>query len=224
LLQLDSQSVGSALTRCAPRWYGQPLPDSDVRPRMVSEPTDTQLVLAIAGGDRRALASLYERYASLLLSVGVRMLGERREAEDVVHDVFLEVWRKAGAFDGARGTVRTWLLLRMRSRARDRMKSPSAARSRPLDDAVPPTQVVDPGFSRVEEATERAAVARALDALSQEQRRVLELAFYAGLSSSEIASAEGIPIGTVKSRMRAALGRLREEFGTTAGGAGGSGR
>lgn len=196
---------------------------------MVSEPTDTQLVLAVAGGDRRALASLYERYVGLLLAVGVRMLGEQREAEDVVHDVFLEVWHKARTFEAERGTVRTWLLLRMRSRARDRLKSASAVRSRPLDEGAPLDTVIDPGFSRVEEGGERAAVARALGALSAEQRRVLELAFYSGLSSSEIASVEGIPIGTVKSRMRAALARVREEVGAppgdaSPGGAGGAGR
>src|SRR5437879_1266503 len=84
---------------------------------------DVTLIQGAAAGDRQCLAALYDRYAPALLAIGRRILGDRREAEDLLHDVFLEVWRQAGDYDEARGTVRAWLLMRMRSRALDRRKA-----------------------------------------------------------------------------------------------------
>ena len=84
---------------------------------------DAHLVIAIADGDRDALASLYDIYAPIMLATAHRMMGDRREAEDVLHDVFLEVWRKAGTYDPGRAKVKTWLLLRLRSRVLDRLRS-----------------------------------------------------------------------------------------------------
>src|SRR5262245_49240698 len=95
---------------------------------------DGEIVAAIVGGDRPALARLYARYASSLMAIGVRILGDRREAEDLLHDVFLEVWRHAAHYDAARGTVRAWLLMRMRSRALDRKKSAGFSRVVPLEE------------------------------------------------------------------------------------------
>ena len=171
------------------------------------EDCDTALVMAIAAGDRGALAQLYDRYAPTLLAVGHRMLGGGREAEDLVHDVFLEAWRQAGSYDPARGTVRAWLLVRLRSRALDRHRAASIA----------PVPVAD--VCQLEEraaagedpalAPDRAAVRRALEALPREQRAVLELGYFHGLSSSEIALRTGAPIGTVKTRVATALAKLR---------------
>src|SRR5262245_50133881 len=93
----------------------------------VADERDTVLVAAVAAGDRGALARLYDRYAVTLLAVGQRILGGRREAEDLVHDVFLEAWRQASGYDPARGTVRAWLLVRLRSRALDRHRAASGA-------------------------------------------------------------------------------------------------
>ena len=165
---------------------------------------DRRLVRAIASGDRGALGELYDRHAPLLLSVGMRILRERAEAEDVLHDVFLEVWRKAHTYDPERASVRAWLLLRMRSRCLDRAKSAALSRRSPLDAAPQKTAADDPS---------RGADARHLgpwlDTLSEEQKRVIVLGYFEGLSCSEMASRLGIPIGTVKSRLGAAMRKLR---------------
>src|SRR5262245_31670591 len=94
----------------------------------LSNDADAALVTAIANGDRGALAQLYDRYAGLLVAIGQRLLGDARESEDLLHDVFLEVWRQAAAYDVTRGTVRTWLVMRLRSRAFDRRKAAGSQR------------------------------------------------------------------------------------------------
>jgi RNA polymerase sigma-70 factor (ECF subfamily) len=138
---------------------------------------------------------------------------------DVVHDVFLEAWRRASGYDPARGTVRAWLLVRLRSRALDRHRAASGAPV-PIDSIGQleerAAEAEDPAL-----APDRAAVRRALETLSDEQRAVLELGYFQGLSSSEIALRTGIPIGTVKSRVATALARLRAGLnqGSAEGGA-----
>jgi len=168
---------------------------------------DAELVRGVAAGDRQALARLYDRYASHLLALGQRILGERREAEDLLHDVFLEVWRQAGAYDAERGSVRAWMLMRMRSRALDRRKAAGFARVVSIEER----RVPEPSQSGEDPqlAPDREAVRRALSALPTEQRQVLELGYFEGLSSSEIAERIAAPIGTVKSRVAAALAKLR---------------
>lgn len=168
---------------------------------------DAALVQAMAGGDRAALARLYERHSSILLGLAMRIVRERREAEDLLHDVFLEAWRAAKDFDPNRGRVRTWLAIRMRSRALDHQKS--ARVSRNAGDAALETVVDDRDRSTPDHARVRAALAL----LGPDQRRVLELAYFDGLSCSEIAERVMIPIGTVKSRLAAALSKLRDGLG-----------
>jgi RNA polymerase sigma-70 factor (ECF subfamily) len=181
----------------------------------VTDIDDGSLVAAMANGDRVAFASLYDRYASLLLAVATRILGERREAEDLLHDVFLEVWRQAADFDEARGSVRAWLLVRLRSRAIDRKKSVAATRVVPVD----PERLHETRDLAAEDPAlgpDRAAVRVALASLPEEQRTVLELGYFEGLSSSEIALRIDAPVGTVKSRVAAALGKLRAGLGEPA--------
>lgn len=174
------------------------------------EPSDAITVRAMAGGDRAALGTLYDRYAGLLLAVAQRILRTRREAEDLVHDVFLEVYRHAADYDEARGSVRAWLVLRLRSRALDRLKSSAYSKVVSLD-ANPrdqdPASSDDPSL-----APDCARVRRALTELPEDQRAVLELAYFDGHSLSEIAEELGVPLGTVKSRLARALGRLREDL------------
>ncbi len=169
-------------------------------------------MIAIANGDRDALAELYDRHAPSLLALGVRILGNRREAEDVVHDVFVEAWKRATEYDPERGRVKTWLMLRMRCRCIDRVKSAGYSRSRPLpadgdigggdtDDAES-----SPDVNRVREA---------LASLPEDQRTVLMLGYFEGLSSSEIADRLGIPMGTVKSRVASAMAKLRASLRVT---------
>ena len=180
------------------------------------ERTDVDLILAIAQADQSALAALYDRYASLVLAVCHRMLGERRGAEDLTHDIFLEVWRKAGGYERTRASVRTWLLVRTRSRALDRLRSAYHTRVViPGDDSIAEQQPADHA-SDPSLAPDRARVRNAVGALPACQRAVLELAYFDGLSSSEIASRLDVPIGTVKSRTRAALHALRDTLGPAA--------
>jgi RNA polymerase sigma-70 factor (ECF subfamily) len=170
---------------------------------------DIDVLRRLAAGDKGALGVLYDRHAGLMLALGLRVLGVRREAEDLLHDVFLEAWRHAGDYDPRRGSVKTWLLLRMRSRCLDRVRSHGFSRVEPLE--------AEPARSGAAERHERSmdgARARALlERLPAAQRQVLELGYFEGLSFSEIASHLDIPIGTVKSRVSAAMAKLREDLG-----------
>lgn len=164
---------------------------------------DVVLVAAMAAGDRDALATLYERHSALLMGLAMRIVREKREAEDLLHDVFLEAWRSAKDFDPKRGRVRTWLAIRMRSRALDLQKSARVSRNAGdggLDAVVDDAEGTSPDHARV-----RGALAE----IGTDQRRVLELAYFEGLSCTEIADRVGIPVGTVKSRIAAGLDRLR---------------
>jgi len=173
---------------------------------------DAQLVAAVAAGERSGLAALYDRYAGILFALALRIVRDRREAEDLLHDVFLEVWRTAKDYDPGRGRVRTWLTIRMRSRALDQQKSARVSRNAGDDSIL--ERVVDEA-SDPAASPDRARVRSALADLPGEQRQVLELAYFEGLSCSEIASRIDVPIGTVKSRVAAALGKLRHTLGAS---------
>lgn len=167
---------------------------------------DVRDVAEVARGDRGALARLYERHAPRMLAIGERIVGDRREAEDLLHDVFVEVWRHAGDYDPERASVKAWLYLRMRSRCLDRVRSAAWARTR--------TQAEDPRREAQAppsngKGSEGSTVRRALSELPQEQRAVLLLGYYEGLSSAEIAERLELPVGTVKSRVAAAMSKLR---------------
>ncbi len=185
-----------------------------------SQTRDAVLVAAIAAGDKPALAELYDRYAPSLLGFGLRIMGERRESEDLLHDVFIEVWQKAADYDTVRGSVRAWLFLRMRSRAFDRRKSAAFSRVDSLDTKVAALDRLDQaqGMDRGQAedplcGPDRTRVRLALDTLRDEQRLVLQLGYFEGMSSTEIANQLQIPVGTVKSRVAAALDRLRFALG-----------
>lgn len=167
---------------------------------------DETLLRRMAAGETAALSLLYTRYAAKLLGIGVRMLGDRAEAEDVLHDVFVEVWKRAADFDAARGGARAWLAVRMRSRCLDRKKSPRNARAVAFDDEVAATQRapdVDPLLRG-----RRQRVRAAVSTLPGDQQTVLDLAYFQGLSMPEIGERLGVPSGTVKSRLFAARQRL----------------
>lgn len=175
----------------------------------MSDRSDPELVQAMARGDQAAVGELYDRYAGLMLGVSRKLQPGRTDLEDLVHDVFLEAWRSADRYDPARASVRTWLLVRLRSRSLDRLRS--AAESKRVDSPDgPPEPAPSPAaFSRVVDA---ARVDAALQELPDGQRSVLELAYRRGLSSREIAERLGIPIGTVKSRTKVGLDALRSLF------------
>ena len=173
---------------------------------MSSDDRDVRDVISLAEGDADALGRLYDRHGAIMLALGERILKNRREAEDLLHDVFVEVWKHAGDYDADRGSVATWLRLRMRSRAIDRLRSARMSRVASLDDAR---------LERSDEAPSPEASANnhqlqsALASLPGEQATVLMLGYFEGLSSSEIAEREGIPLGTVKSRVAAGMQKLR---------------
>lgn len=171
---------------------------------------DREDMLALAEGDREALGRLYDRHAPILLALAQRILKNQRESEDLLHDVFVEVWRRAGDYDPSRGSVGTWLRLRTRSRALDRVRSARIARAEPLEHQAD-KRAPDSGAA-VEQSAEHHNLREALVSLPDEQRTVLLLGYFEGLSSSEIAERVGIPIGTVKSRVAAAMAKLRAQF------------
>lgn len=176
-------------------------------PTAPAEDTDPLLVARMARGDRAALSLLYARHAPRLLALTAGVLRDRVEAEDVLHDVFLEAWKSAASYAEERGTVSAWLSLRARSRAIDRRRSPGRTRAVSLEGSgQEPT--LDPGLDPAR-TSDHERLARALSALSREEQEVILLGYFEGLSSSEIAERLQKPIGTVKSRTRSALGKLR---------------
>jgi RNA polymerase sigma-70 factor (ECF subfamily) len=181
--------------------------------RPQSDAEEAALIQGVAGGDERAFASLYDRYGPILFGLLLRILHSRPEAEDVLQEVFLQVWQQARSFDAARGRAFTWLVTLARSRAIDRLRaldSRERAARRSAEDAPPQGE----GEEAADDAAlreERAGVVReALAELPEEQRQVLLLAYLEGMSQSEIAAAKGQPLGTVKTRTRAGLRRLSE--------------
>jgi len=189
---------------------------SRVAPSPEEVAADVSDLAAVARGDRLALGRVYDRHAPWLLALGVRMLVERREAEDILHDVFVEVWKHAGDYDPERATVKTWLILRMRSRCLDRLRSASHARRESMTDREEQVLRRASLESVAQDRTDALDAHRlhgVLAALPEEQRAVIVLGFYDGLSSSEIAAELGIPIGTVKSRVRSAMIKLRAALG-----------
>jgi RNA polymerase sigma-70 factor (ECF subfamily) len=170
------------------------------------------LVASVAAGDTSALATLYDRYAPLLLGLGMKILQDKAEVEDLLHDVFVEVWQKAGSYEPARGTVRTWLCLRMRSRALDRTKLSRRTRSESLEARATETPQPEPGNNGVE-VMQRERLAEALAGLSETQQTVISMAYFQGLSCSEISEVLKVPIGTVKSRLAGAKRGLEKAMG-----------
>jgi RNA polymerase sigma-70 factor (ECF subfamily) len=170
------------------------------------EPSDADLVARMAHGDRSALATLYARHAAALLALAGGMLRSRHEAEDLIHDVFLEAWRRSADYVEERGSVRTWLLVRTRSRALDRLKSAGRPRVVPNEESQHATLPTGMGDQR--------RLRELLTQMPEPQQQVLMLGYFEGLSTLEIAERLGIPAGTVKSRTRAALIALRSVLGT----------
>lgn len=170
--------------------------------------SDEALVARIALGDREAFAALYGRHEVTLMALARRLLGRPDDAEDLVHDVCLEVWRQAHTYDPARGTARTWLVTRLRSRALDRLRSTRHAREAAEEEGSA-EELAAPEVDLTLKS-DCARVRRALSELPEEQRAVLLLAYFEGLPLPEIGERLSIPVGTAKSRLSRALGKLRE--------------
>ena len=178
---------------------------------------DSATMAAIARGDENALRSLYERYGKIVYSVSYRVTADAQLAEECTQDVFVRVWRRAREFDSSRAKVSTWLFAITRNRAielwRSRARQLARVDARPFDDPDAAAGTVDAGAPDPAElaaaADEAVRVAKALAELPPEQVEALQLAYFDGLSHSEIAQHLGLPLGTVKGRIRLALRQLR---------------
>jgi len=169
------------------------------------------LLARVARGDADALAMLYDQTVPAVHGIVLRILGDSAAAEEVTADVFVQVWQRAGGYDPGRGPALPWLMLLARSRALDRWRSGAATRARtePMEAAMAqPTHEPGP-LVCAEIAQRRRLVIRAIAALPYDQRHALELAYYRGLSHAEIAEVIREPLGTVKTRIRTAMIRLR---------------
>jgi RNA polymerase sigma-70 factor (ECF subfamily) len=175
--------------------------------------TDVELLKAIVREDETALAKLYDRYRVILFGLLMRILNSREEAEDVLQEVFLQVWRRAADFDEDRGRVFTWLVTLARSRGIDRLRSLAARNRVAQAGAREASEEVSDAAADTFRSEQRALMASALAQLPDEQKRALMLAYFDGLTQSEIATKLDAPLGTVKTRMRSGLSKLRELLG-----------
>ena len=174
--------------------------------------TDGALLRLVAERRPEALADLHDRHAPHLLALSRRILGHAGEAEDVVQEVFVHVWNNASRYDSSRSSVSTWLVLVTRSRAIDRLRHRQVVdRSHEVAhrDAPPEDHASPEGVEAVFNRERRERVRRELESLPPEQRQVLEMAFYEGLSQAEIAARADLPLGTVKTRTLLAMKKLR---------------
>jgi RNA polymerase sigma-70 factor (ECF subfamily) len=174
--------------------------------------SDESLLARVARGDDDALGSLYDRFGRVAYGLALRILRDERLAEDAVQEAFLAVWRQAASFRPERANARAWVLTFVHRRAVDLVRREARRRTEPLEPEA------EPATGSTAEAAElrrrREAVQHALAQLPEEQRRPIELAYYGGLSQSELAERLGEPLGTIKSRMFTGLKRLRELLGT----------
>lgn len=175
---------------------------------------DQALLARVSGGDAASLRALYDGCAGRAMSIAYRVLGSRSEAEEVVQETFVQVWRQAASYDASRGGAMAWIATIVRSRALDRLRTRAASEravARSEEELDSPTAPAPPELAAQREL--RTQVMAALAALPLEQRSAIELAYYEGLSHTEIAARLGDPLGTVKTRVRLGLAKLAAVLG-----------
>jgi RNA polymerase sigma-70 factor, ECF subfamily len=169
---------------------------------------EMRLVARIRGGDQQALSELYDRYSNVVYGVALRVLQDAAAAEDILQDIFLQLWRKPDAFDSSRGSLAAWLAVIARHRSIDRLR-----RRRPETDIE---DCVIAGGADPRDETERTLVIEkvrvVMNEMSSDQRTAMEMAFFQGLTHTEIAEKTGEPLGTIKTRIRSGLQTLRARF------------
>lgn len=184
-----------------------------------AEPDWSGLIGRIAGGEQQALAQFYDQTSRLVYSIALRVVGNPADAEEVTLDVYSQVWRSAADYSSQRGTPTAWLIMMARSRALDRVRSREVRQGRETGlDAV--AEARSSGESAEESALMgqmKQRVRSALSLLSAEQRQAIEMAFFGGLSHSELAEKLGEPLGTVKTRIRSGMLRLRQALSAKGG-------
>lgn len=184
--------------------------------RSSSPAADRELMARAAAADERAMTELYDRYGTLVYTVAYRIVGQRADAEEVVVDAFTQAWREAARFEAERGSVAAWLTMIARSRALDLVRARGRRERLAADAAAGPHadsgEPDAPASDLAEDDERRWVVKLALEGLSAPQRQAIELAFFEGLSQSEIAERLNEPLGTVKTRVRLGMQKLRESL------------
>jgi RNA polymerase sigma-70 factor (ECF subfamily) len=170
--------------------------------------TDLALVSAVRSGDENAMARLYDKYSSIVYAVALRILGDSGIAEDILQEVFMQIWRNPGVFDSTRGNLAAWLSVIARNRAIDSLR-----KRRPETDIEDVVVSVEPDLAgEAERSRAMQKVRGTLGTMPDTQRTALEMAYFEGLTHSEIAAKTGEPLGTIKTRIRSGLQALRKAF------------
>ena len=174
---------------------------------------DEDLISLVEAADAEAFATLYDRHSRAAFSLAYRMMGERQASEDLAQDAFLKVWRSASSYRADRGSVRTWILSIVHNRGIDQIRS-HASRRRTQDkvEASAPRSQPSEAFAETWRNSQRDQVREALNTLPSEQLKILELAYFSGYTHVEISELLGLPLGTVKGRMRLGLKKIRDYF------------
>ncbi len=188
-----------------------------MRERETAESSDAELLRRIAQREQAALGELYDRVAGVLFGTAIHILGDRREAEEVVQDVFLQIWNKAATFDGTLGSAFNWTIGVTRNRCIDYLRS-RQRRSRLLDEASEEAEHVSsaPAAGGALGSEELAAVRVAVKSLPPDQHQAIAMAFFGGLTHQEIAEELNEPLGTIKARIRRGMLKLRDSLKTYA--------
>lgn len=190
------------------------MPERQTRSAADRHPLWEELIRRCAHGDQKALADLYDNASSLVYGLALRMLSNRADADEITLDVFSQVWKSAAGFESSRGSVASWLVMLTRSRAIDRLRARSLREGR--EAPLTPDWALSSGVGNPELETEssriRQRIRRAMETLAPENRRAIELAFFSGMSHSELATHLGLPLGTVKTRIRSSMMKLRESL------------
>jgi RNA polymerase sigma-70 factor, ECF subfamily len=174
---------------------------------------DEDLISLVEAADAEAFATLYDRHSRAAFSLAYRMMGERQASEDLAQDAFLKVWRNASSYRADRGSVRTWILSIVHNRGIDQIRSQaSRRRTQEQIEASAPRSQPSEAFAETLRNSQRDQVREALDTLPPEQLKILELAYFSGYTHVEISDLLGLPLGTVKGRMRLGLKKIRDYF------------
>jgi len=174
---------------------------------------DEDLISLVEAGDADAFATLYDRHSQAAFSLAYRMMGERQAAEDLAQDAFLKVWRGASSYRAERGSVRTWILSIVHNRGIDKLRSQASRRkTQERVEASAPRSQPSEAFAETWRNSQRDQVREALNTLPAEQLKILELAYFSGYTHVEISELLGLPLGTVKGRMRLGLKKIRDYF------------
>nr|WP_171042405.1 ECF RNA polymerase sigma factor SigK [Sinomonas gamaensis] len=192
------------------------MPDRDAG--SVSAPDIDELMSRVAQGDQGAFGALYDALAPLVHGLVLRVVRDAAQSEEVTQEVFLEVWQQAKRFDADRGRARAWITVMAHRRAVDRVRAAQAATDRDLREGIKDfEESYDDVEHQVEVALESERVRKALESLTDIQRQAIRLAYYGGYTYGEVADALGLPLGTVKTRIRDGMIRLRDVLGVSHG-------